>query len=235
MALVTLGCPWSGFLPDSGGREVSDEVLFKTTDKFFKGGYKANKGDHFYTNQGKVVPDPDPEYGREWLEQNRYRQPDGAQPTKTQCELMGFKIRSWDFVNNYHQRIKPFPPVSPQLDPAGTPLPLPDYIVERRDVYNEQAAILKRDRKEALHSFAGVGKPEEQGLGLVQWKPDPVPTTDDVPYMDTVLGKVRGAHIRDETVTVPEGYRLVPITPPKKPRGKGFAKGFDPRRWRGTK
>ena len=89
---------------------------------------------------------------------------------------------------------------------------------------------LKHDRKVALTAFASVGRPgEEEGLGLVQMS-DHLSGSEDVPYLDGALDRQRRKLVGErDTQPVVQSARK------KRPRGKPFARGHDPRRWLGAR
>jgi hypothetical protein len=197
-----------------GAPEVSDKGLVESSKQLLRG---LDKGGLYDNNRGEYLPEPDPRLGREWLTKHHFQNADGREPTEQQSATMGLKIRAWDFHNDYPR--PRFPQVHPLLYPDGTPQPEPEHITVQRTRYTETVERLRSDRLKDLTTFATTGSDIEEGLGLVQVKADPVTeqTTLEasIEYRDKTLGG------------------LDPL--PQRTRGKPFGKGFDPRRWKGSK
>ena len=108
----------------------------------------------------------------------------------------------------------------------GTPRPLPDSIVAAKERHEEMLTRLKRERHQALTTFATTGSEMEQGLGLV--KGDTPAEVEDVPVTasrDALFDKLQGKHLPEysqEPQALPQKRKF-------KPRGKGFTSVYQPR------
>jgi hypothetical protein len=141
--------------------------------------------------------------------------------TVDQCRGVGYSLMIYELTNASPTRI-----TRATVNVANREV---ESVVE--DDYPKRLAKWKKDRDDWIKTEIL----KQHGLKVI---PKPAPVEQELTLTeerDRVFAKVKGKELREHSERpAPPGHKWVLEREKAKPRGKGFVKGFDPRRWTGN-